>query len=384
MKKICVITGSRAEYGLLRPLIEEIKKDKSFKLQLIVTGMHLAYTSGLTYREMEQDGYQIDEKIEINLSSDTSIGICKSMGLGMISFSEAYARLEPDMIVVLGDRYEIFAAASAAMISKIPIAHIHGGEITEGAYDDSLRHCITKMSYLHFTSTKSYRKRVIQLGEQPNRVYHVGSLGVENIKKMKLLSKEDLEKLLNFKITKHTILVTFHPVTLETNTAKIQFGNLLKALDRFKDLRMIFTKSNSDTDSSMINQMIDNYVSKNRNKSIAFISLGTLKYLSLMKYSQFVIGNSSSGIIEAPSLKIPTINIGDRQKGREKADSIIDCDSSEEEIAAAIQKVFNMKTEKENIMNPYEKANTSTHIISIINEVLEKEIDLKKHFYDLG
>jgi len=383
MKKICIITGSRAEYGLLRPLIEKIKKDEELELQLIVTGIHLANTFGLTYKEIEQDGYKIDSKIEINLSSDTSIGICKSMGLGMISFSEIYARLEPDIIIILGDRYEIFTAASAAMISKIPIAHIHGGEITEGAYDDSLRHCISKMSYLHFTSTESYRKRVIQLGEMPERVHCVGSLGIENINQMQFLSKEKLEQCLNFKLGHLTVLVTFHPVTLEINTAPIQFDNLLKALDHFKDLNIIFTKSNSDTDCNVINQMIDKYVFKNRERAIAFTSLGVLKYLSVMKFCCVVIGNSSSGIIEAPSLKIPTVNIGDRQKGREQARSIINSDNSQKAIIAAIKKALSGEKDRVNSINPYEKANTSVQIISIIKQVLDKEMNLKKHFYDL-
>ncbi|WP_070001145.1 UDP-N-acetylglucosamine 2-epimerase [Cellulosilyticum sp. I15G10I2] len=384
MKKICVVTGSRAEYGLLRPLIQKIEKDRDLSLQLIATGMHLANTFGLTYKEIEQDGYTLDAKIEMNLNSDTSVGICKSMGLGMMGFCEAYARLAPDMVVLLGDRYEIFTAASAAMISRLPIAHIHGGEITEGAYDDSMRHCVTKMSYLHFTSTESYRKRVIQLGETPERVYNVGALGVENIKKMEFLSQKALEEHLDFSLNGPIALVTFHPVTLEINSAQVQFQNILRALDHFKALKVVFTKANSDTDHSIINQMIDTYAAQNKKRAVAFTSLGVLKYLSLMKYSAVIIGNSSSGIIEAPSLKVPTVNIGDRQKGRVQARSIIHCDHSEEGIRDTIQKVLHAEVDVKAFLNPYEKEGTSTQIITLIKEVLSESINLKKCFYDLG
>ncbi|MCT4619055.1 MAG: UDP-N-acetylglucosamine 2-epimerase [Marinisporobacter sp.] len=385
MKKVCVVTGTRAEYGLLKPLIEKISSDKELQLQLIVTGMHLSPEFGLTYREIENDGYRIDEKIEILLSSDTPIGICKSMGLAMISFAESYERLKPHMIVVLGDRFEIFSAVSAAMISRIPIAHISGGETTQGAIDESIRHSITKMSHLHFVATDEYRNRVIQLGENPNRVFNYGDTGVENIKQMKLLTKEELEKSIGFKLGSKTILLTFHPVTLESQTAKEQFQAILNALDEFKDLKIIFTKANADTDGRIINEMIDNYVEKNKYKAIAFTSMGQLRYLSAMKYVDAVVGNSSSGIVEAPSFKVPTINIGDRQKGRIQAKSIINCKPVKEDIAENLQRAFSKEfiQEIKNIKNPYEEGNTSDKIMQEIKIQLNKGIDLKKEFYDI-
>lgn len=385
MKKICVISGTRSEYGLLRPLITRIKEDKYLQLQLIATGMHLSSEFGLTYKEIEEEGFIIDEKIEILLSSDTAVGISKSMGLAMIGFADAFQRLKPDMVVVLGDRYEIFAASSAAMVSRIPIAHIHGGETTEGAIDEVIRHSITKMSYLHFTSTEQYRKRVIQLGENPSRVFNVGAIGIESIKNLKLLSKNELEKSIEFKLDKKTALITFHPVTLEDNTSKEQFQELLNSVDEFDDLRVIFTKSNSDTDGRIINQMIDNYVNVNKDKSIVFTSMGQLRYLSTMKYVDLVIGNSSSGIIEAPSFNLPTINIGDRQKGRIQTASIINCKPEKDEISKAIQ--LGLSDEFRNNIkkadNPYGEGNVTEKILHIIKDFVGKNIDLKKRFYDL-
>ena len=385
MKKICVVTGTRAEYGLLRPLLDKIIQDEDLELQLIVTGMHLSPEFGLTYKKIEQDGYKIDDKIEIILSSDTSIGISKSMGLAMISFSEVYNRLKPDMLVVLGDRYEIFAAVSVANVSKIPVVHLHGGETTEGAFDEAFRHCITKMSFLHFVSAEKYRQRVIQLGENPDRVFNVGAIGIENITNLKLLSKEELEKQINFKFKKNTALVTFHPVTLENCTSEDQFKNLLEAIDERKDLRVIFTKANSDTDGRIINRMIDEYVLKNEEKSRVFVSMGQLRYLSAMKYCDIVIGNSSSGIIEAPSFNIPTLNIGNRQRGRIQALSIVNSDSSKDDIVTAINICLSreFKEKVKNIKNPYGDGNTSEKIIVKIKEFLNQDIDLKKQFYDI-
>ena len=335
MKKICVVTGTRAEYGLLYWLLKEIEADKELELQVIVTGMHLSPEFGLTYKEIEKE-FKINKKIEMLLSSDTSVGISKSMGLAQISFAESYDELKPDVVVVLGDRYEIFSATSAAMIARIPIAHIHGGETTEGAFDESIRHSITKMSHLHFTATDEYKNRVIQLGEDPSRVFNVGGMGIENIKRLELLNKKEFEKSIEFKLNIKNILVTFHPVTLENSTAKEQFQQLLDAIDELEDTNISFTKANSDTDGRVINQMIDEYVTKNSHKSIVFTSLGQLRYLSALQYVDAVVGNSSSGLLEAPSFKIGTINIGDRQKGRIKADSIIDCEPRK----ASITKVF--------------------------------------------
>jgi len=382
VKKLCIVTGSRAEYGLLKPVLERIKKDKDFRLQMIVTGMHLDDRCGLTYKEIEEDDFYIDEKIEMNLASDTAIGICKSMGIAMISLAEAYDRLKPDIIILLGDRYETFVAASVAMISKIPIAHIHGGEITQGAYDDCMRHAISKMSYLHFTSTDEYRQRVIQLGEQPDRVYEVGALGIENIKEMTLLTQHELEETLNIRLKKPLALVTFHPSTLENDATITQFKPLLEALDYFKELTVIFTKGNTDTGGDIINELINQYTIKNSKKAFAFTSLGSLRYLSIMSYSSVVIGNSSSGIIEAPFLRIPTVDVGDRQKGRVTTNSVINSDYSVQGIIAAIQKALSYESSKTEIVNPYENENTSYQIISAIKQALQEGIDIKKTFYD--
>ena len=382
-RKICVITGTRAEYGLLYWLMKEIKEDKDLELQIIATGMHLSYEFGLTYKEIEKD-FKIDKKIEMLLSSDTPIGISKSMGLAQISFAEAYDELKPDIVVVLGDRYEIFSAASAAMIARIPIAHIHGGETTEGAFDEAIRHSITKMSHLHFTATKEYKKRVIQLGENPKRVFNVGGMGIENIKRLKLLSKEEFEKSIGFKLNKKNILVTFHPVTLEKSTSKEQFKELLDAIDELSETNIIFTKANSDTDGRIINQMIDDYVSKNSNKAISFTSLGQLRYLSALQFVDAVVGNSSSGLIEAPTFKIGTINIGDRQKGRIKAKSVIDCKPKKEEIKKAFNKLYSKEFQNilKKVKNPYGDGMVSKKIVNILKSVELKDI-LKKSFYDI-
>ena len=382
-RKICVITGTRAEYGLLYWLMKEIKEDKDLELQIIATGMHLSYEFGLTYKEIEKD-FKIDKKIEMLLSSDTPIGISKSMGLAQISFAEAYDELKPDIVVVLGDRYEIFSAASAAMIARIPIAHIHGGETTEGAFDEAIRHSITKMSHLHFTATKEYKKRVIQLGENPKRVFNVGGMGIENIKRLKLLSKEEFEKSIGFKLNKKNILVTFHPVTLEKSTSKEQFKELLNAIDELSETNIIFTKANSDTDGRIINQMIDDYVSKNSNKAISFTSLGQLRYLSALQFVDAVVGNSSSGLTEASTFKIGTINIGDRQKSRIKAKSVIDCKPKKEEIKKAFNKLYSKEFQNmlKKIKNPYGDGMTSKKIVNILKSVELKDI-LKKSFYDI-
>ncbi|MFY9088407.1 UDP-N-acetylglucosamine 2-epimerase [Arcobacter aquimarinus] len=382
-RKICVVTGTRAEYGLLYWLMKEIEADKELQLQLIVTGMHLSPEFGLTYKEIEKE-FKIDKKIEILLSSDTSIGISKSMGLAQISFAEVYEELKPDIVVVLGDRYEIFSATSAAMIAKIPIAHLHGGETTEGAFDESIRHSITKMSHLHFTATEEYKNRVIQLGEHPNRVFNVGGMGIENIKRLKLLNKEEFEKSIDFKLNKKNILVTFHPVTLENSTAKEQFQELLDAIDELEETNIIFTKANSDTDGRVINQMIDEYVSKNSHKSIGFTSLGQLRYLSALQFVDVVVGNSSSGLTEAPSFKIGTINIGDRQKGRIKAESVIDCKSDKVSILEAFDKLYSVEFQNIllNIQNPYGDGCASKKIVEVLKNVNLDNI-LKKSFYDL-
>ncbi|WP_026908878.1 UDP-N-acetylglucosamine 2-epimerase [Paucisalibacillus globulus] len=384
MKKICVITGTRAEYGLLKPLIKKISNDTDLELQLIATGMHLSPEFGSTHKEIEEDGFTINEKIEILVSSDTPIGISKSMGLAMISFSECFSRLTPDLIVALGDRYEIFAAVSSASVARIPVAHLHGGETTEGAFDEAFRHSVTKMSYLHFTSTEEYRNRVIQLGEHPSRVFNVGAIGVESIKTLDLLSKKELEDLIHFQFGKYTALVTFHPVTLEENTAAEQFKNILEALDDIDNLKIIFTKTNSDTGGRIINKMIDKYVAKNNHKSISFVSMGQLKYLSALQYVDVIIGNSSSGLLEAPTFHKPTVNIGERQLGRIQAESVINSNPIKEDIIKSINLALSPKVTKNLplIENPYENGDTSEKIIMNIKEFFNN-INLKKSFYNI-
>tara|TARA_B100000963_G_scaffold266236_1_gene234418 strand:+ start:6733 stop:7893 length:1161 start_codon:yes stop_codon:yes gene_type:complete len=386
MRKICVITGTRAEYGLLQWVIKLIEQDKDLQLQLIVTGMHLSNEFGLTYKQIHKDGFHINKKIEILLSSDSAIGISKSMGLAMISFSEAFEELQPDIVLVLGDRFEIFSAVSSAMIARIPVAHCHGGEATEGLIDESIRHSITKMSHIHFCSTEKYKKRIIQLGESAKAVYNVGALGIENINKLKLLSKEDFEDTISFKLDKkYSFLVTFHPVTLENSTSGDQIDNLLKAIDNIEDCKIIFTKSNSDTDGRIINSRIDRYVKNNPDKSVCFTSLGQLRYLSALKHVDCVIGNSSSGLIEVPSFKTATVNIGDRQRGRIFGDSVTACDPTTEDIENAIKKSISINF-KENVLsvakNPYGEGNSSDRIIEILKNTDLNNI-LKKQFNDL-
>ena len=382
-KKICIVTGSRAEYGLLYWLIKEVEADRDLKLQLIVTGMHLSPKFGLTFKEIEKD-FKIDKKIDMCLSSDTSISISRSMGIAQTSFAKAYSELNPDIVVFLGDRYEIFSAATAAMISRIPIAHIHGGEATEGLIDEAVRHSITKMSQLHFTAAEEYSKRVIQLGENPSKVFTVGGMGVENIKRLTLFAKEEFEKLIDFKLNIKNILVTFHPVTLEKNTSKKQFSEILESIDDLKNTNIIFTKTNSDTDGKIINLMIDEYTSKNKNKSIAITSMGQHNFLSALKYMDFIIGNSSSGLLEAPSFKIGTINIGDRQKGRIKAKSVIDCSPNKKSIKYAIKKAYSNEFQNllKNIKNPYGDGCPSQKIIKILNSISTDDL-LKKSFFNV-
>ncbi len=383
-RKICVVTGTRAEYGLLYWLMKEISQDHFFEFQLVVTGMHLAPEFGLTYKQIRSDGFEINAKVEMLLSSDTPVGVSKSIGLGIIGFADVFEDLKPDVIVVLGDRSEIFAAVSAAMIARVPVAHIHGGETTEGAYDESMRHSITKMSHLHFTSTEIYRKRVIQLGEQPQYVFDVGAPGIDNIKRLKLMSRDEFEKSINFKLGKKNLLVTFHPVTLERSTAKKQFLDLLVALNELEDTYIIFTKANSDVDGRVINSMIDEYVQSNSDNSIAYTSLGQLRYLSAMQFVDGVVGNSSSGLIEVPSFHIGTINIGDRQKGRIKAASVIDCLPTYNSIKFALTELYSVEfnAKLKEVQNPYGEGGAVDKIISKLKSLSVDNL-LKKQFYDM-
>ncbi len=382
-KKICVVTGTRAEYGLLANLMNQLKEDEEFQLQIIVTGMHLSPEFGNTYLQIEEDGFVIDEKVEILLSSDTTIGVAKSLGLATIGFADAFNRLKPDLLIILGDRFEILAAAQTALVMNIPIAHISGGELTEGAIDDAIRHAITKLSSIHFPANQEYKKRIIQLGEQPNRIFEVGDPGVENIRKMDFLSKNELEGFFGFQLDKF-FLVTFHPTTLEPNQAKLQLTELFLALNKFEEYNIIFTKSNADSDGRIINEMIDEYTAKNSERVKSYFSLGQKRYLSTLKYASAVIGNSSSGIVEAPVLNVPTVNIGNRQKGRLKADSIIDCESVEVEIIDAIFKVINIdfKEKLEGIPLKYDGYETSSKIVEILKG-LDFSILTRKKFYDI-
>lgn len=386
MKKIIsVLTASRAEYGLLKPIITKLNTVEEFDLRIVATGMHLSLEFGQTYKEIEQDHFALDKKIEILTDSDTPASVSKSMGLAMIGFGEYFEELKPDLLIVLGDRYETLAVCCAAMNARIPIAHLYGGETTEGAVDESIRHAITKMSYLHFTSTEEYRKRVIQLGEAPERVFTVGAIGIENIKNTKLLTKPALEQNISFKPDQPYAVVTFHPVTLEDNNVKEQFLALLEACDKHRELNYIFTKANADTHGRIINEMIDLYAHERKNV-VAFASLGMIRYLSTLKYSTLVIGNSSSGLLEAPSFGIPTVNIGDRQKGRLQSSSVINCatdaDAIDEAITRAISKKF--KAIAASTVNPYGNGDTSDKIIEVLKEfILQDKINLKKQFYNI-
>ncbi|EMK10347.1 MULTISPECIES: UDP-N-acetylglucosamine 2-epimerase [Leptospira] len=383
-RKICVITGTRADYGQLRWLIFEISKSSKLDLQIIATGMHLSPEFGLTYKEIENDGFLIHKKIEILLSSDSPVGVSKSVGLGLIGFSEAFADLSPDIILVLGDRFEILAATVAALISKIPVAHLHGGETTEGAFDESIRHSITKMSHLHFVAANEYRNRVIQLGENPSNVFLVGGMGIDGIKKSNLLKKEELESSLNIKLKKNNLLITFHPVTLEEFTAKTQMIELLSSLETLSpETGLIFTMPNADTDGRIIFELVKEFTSSHSN-AWHFTSLGQTRYLSCLQFVDAVVGNSSSGIIEAPSFKIGTINIGDRQKGRLKAKSIIDCEPKKTEIIDAFKRLYSSDFQKKlsTIVNPYGEGGASEKIVKILEKVEIQGI-LKKKFFDL-
>ena len=383
-RKICFATGTRAEYGILYWLLKAMHDDPKVELQIIVTGMHLSPEFGLTYKEIEKDGFRIDYKVDMLLSADTPSAISKSTGIGMLGFADALAKLEPDVLVVLGDRYELLAAVFAALVARIPVAHIHGGEVTYGAIDEAIRHAVTKMAYLHFTATEVYQKRVIQLGENPKRVFDVGGMGVDTIAKTNLLCKKDLEEKLGFKFQSKNLMATFHSVTLEHRTSETQMKELLIALGSLEDTRLIFTAPNADTDGRVIKMLIDDFCNNHSDKAIIFTNMGRVNYLSSLQFVDAIIGNSSSGLAEAPSFKIGTINIGDRQKGRLKAESVIDCEPTVESILDAIQILYSRAFQQKlkNVKNPYGDGHTSEEILTIL-----KTIDLprepKKVFYDL-
>lgn len=382
-RKIAVVTGSRAEYGLLYWLIKEIHESSDLQLQLIVTGSHLSPEFGYTASQIEQDGYPVAARVEMLLSSDTPVGIAKSMGLGVIGFADALDRLKPDLMVVLGDRYEILSAVQAAMVANIPIAHIHGGELTEGAIDEGIRHAVTKMSHLHFTAAEPYRQRVIQLGEQPDRVFNVGAMGMDNIVKMKLLSREEFEQSIGFRLGKTNMLVTYHPVTL-ADPSKDAFSSLLHALDQFPDAKIILTKPNADTYGRKLIRQIDDYAKANPERVYVSTSLGQLKYLSAIQHVDVVVGNSSSALIEVPFFRKPSVNIGERQKGRLHGESVISCGSSVDEIADAIHQALSSehleKTRKAPLL--FGTGGASQKIVKILKQV-DTERLIQKKFYDV-
>jgi UDP-N-acetylglucosamine 2-epimerase (non-hydrolysing)/GDP/UDP-N,N'-diacetylbacillosamine 2-epimerase (hydrolysing) len=379
--KICVVTGTRAEYGLLYWLMKGIQNDSDLVLQVIATGAHLSPEFGLTYRVIEEDGFHIDFKVEMLLSSDTPVGIAKSMGLGVIGFADALNLLKPDLLVLLGDRYEILAAAQTALIARIPIAHIAGGDTTESTIDEAIRHSITKMAHLHFVTNDAAARRVRQLGENPAYIYTVGSPGIDQIKKTRLLNRKEVEKALDFTLKKENLLITFHPVTLDSQSANMQFQALLTALDRLgPEIGLIFTKPNADTESRIIIQMIDSFVSTHPNAK-AYTSMGQLRYLSTIAHVDAVVGNSSSGLYEIPSFKKPTVNIGDRQKGRLQASSVINCKPESGDIERAIRESFTKDCSQ--AVNPYGDGESTRKILTVLKAIPDYGSLLKKHFYDL-
>lgn len=383
-RRICIVTGTRAEFGLLRGVIEGVRDAANCELQLVATGSHLSPEFGLTYREIEADGLAIDERVEVLLSSDTPVGVSKAMGLGMIGFADSFARLKPDLLVVLGDRFEILAAASAALVAGIPIAHIHGGETTEGAVDEAIRHAVTKMSHLHFVGAAPYRDRVIQLGENPEHVFLVGGLGIDAIVRLELLDRRSLEEVLGFELGERNLLVTFHPPTLSAGTAALQMQALLDALDTLdSQTHIVFTMPNADAGGRQLAAMIDAFVEDHPNAR-AFSSLGQLNYLSCMSHVDGVVGNSSSGIAEAPSFGIGTINIGDRQAGRLSAASVIDVPPERSAIEEALARLFTSEFQQlaSTAVNPYGAGGASEAIVRTLATIPLDGL-LKKRFRDL-
>ena len=382
-RKICVVSTSRADYGLLFWLLKEIEKSRFLELSLVLTGSHLEERLGLTYKEIERD-FKHFYKVPLGLENDDETALCLAFSAGVAGFSKVLEQIKPDIMVLLGDRYEMLSAGIAGMLRAVSLAHIHGGESTQGAIDEEIRHALTKMSHIHFCATSLYKRRIIQLGENPARVYNVGGLGVENIKRLELLSKKDFENSIGFKLGKKNILVTFHPQTIEKKSASKEFSQILNALDSLKDTHFIFTGANADNGGKIINEMAQSYCLKNQEKAIFVMSLGQLRYLSAIKHADIVLGNSSSGISEAPSLKKATINIGNRQKGRIKAASIIDTKCDKSKILKAIKKAYSkdFKAKLKSVKNPYDAGFASKKIIKVLENIKLNGI-LKKKFYDL-
>lgn len=386
-RKICVVTGSRADYGLLCGLLSEIKADAKLKLQLAVTGMHLSKDHGLTYKRIEKDGFAINAKVVTLQFDDSENGITKAIGLGTQRFADAFKKLKPDVVVVLGDRYEILSAAVAAYIAKIPLAHIHGGEITQGLIDEGIRHSITKMANVHFATTNIYRKRIIQMGEYPKTVFNFGAPGLDQMYRMKFLTKKELADQLKFELDGNTAVVTYHPVTLEKQSPIVQVEALLKSIEKFA-LKTIFTLSNADTRGSKINKMIEVFCKKNPMQYRLVANLGQFLYYNCLKHFDVMIGNSSSGIIEAPSFKMPVVNIGDRQKARLKPKNVIDANYSQKDITRGIKKAISkqFRSSLKNIRNPYDRyrdGGSSRRIKEVLKTIELDEGLIKKKFYNL-
>ncbi|WP_417464346.1 UDP-N-acetylglucosamine 2-epimerase [Kordiimonas sp.] len=369
MKKVCVLTGSRAEYGLLRWVIEGLDKSDSCQLQLIATGMHLSPEFGSTWQVIEADGYKIDWKVEMLLGSDSAVGITKSMGLGMTGFADALDHLKPDLAVILGDRFEMLAAAAAAMIANVPIAHLHGGELTEGLYDDPIRHAITKMAHLHFAAAEPYRQRIIQMGEAPGRVWNVGGFGLDSILKLDRMDRAELEASLDFRLGERNLLVTFHPETATGVSAQAQMTELLAALEA-ADAHLIFTMPNADTEGRVLFSMIEDFVAAHPDRACAHVSLGQRRYLSALAHVDGVVGNSSSGLIEVPAFAKGTVNIGARQDGRLRAASVIDCAATRDAISDAINRLYapDFQATLEGLVNPYGDGGASERTVRVIED----------------
>lgn len=379
-----MVTGSRAEYGLLSTLMREIAADTRLTLQVVATGMHLSPEFGLTYRAIESDGFAIDAKIEMLLSSDTPVGITKSIGLGVLGFADAYARLAPDIVVLLGDRYEILAAAQAAMVARLPLAHIHGGEVTEGVLDESIRHAITKMAHLHFVAAEPFRRRVVQMGEDPARVFNVGAPGLDLLRDFTPWSRAEFARAIHFDLGARNFLVTYHPVTLDRTSPVQAMQELLNALDAFPDTKIIFTRPNADAGGRALCEMIDAYSAENTDRAVVVTSLGQQGYFSVINHADLVVGNSSSGIIEVPFFRKPTVNIGNRQRGRPRAASIIDCPETKADIVAAIHAALSPEFRKklQSVDSPYGCGGASGAIRETLATVALDDL-VRKSFYDL-
>lgn len=381
---VCVVTGARAEYGLLYWLMREISTAPDLRLQLVVTGMHLSPDFGLTYQQIEDDGFHIDAKVDMLLSSDSPVGVAKSLGLGVIGFADTFARLRPDVVVLLGDRFEVFAAAQAAMLARIPIAHIHGGETTEGAVDEAIRHSLTKMASVHFVAAEPYRQRVIQLGENPDRVFNVGAPGLDHIRRTPLLNRSEFEQAIDFRLVKVNFLVTYHPVTLAEEDPQKTTAALFAALDWFPDAHIIITKPNADAGGRIIADMIDAYARERQGRVLVAASLGQVRYLSAIRHVDAVIGNSSSGLIEVPAFQKPTVNIGQRQAGRLRAKSVIDCADDESSIATAIDRALSaeFRNSLNDVVSPYGSGNASLQMTQYLRTIRWDDV-LVKRFHDL-